>query len=152
MPMRIKHDANTHAELVRNTRLVYNGALADQRSIGCGNGNYHVRVVSPLIVTEQGVAINLSDPVLGGIAARLPSGDGAFVSNAGVRAFTAGQNGQVLGFTTVGGYAFYSIFSGTGALTVVSGVPTTKTGSNGQVLQVLGDGSYDFGFNRWAAP
>lgn len=51
-------------ELAENFRRVYAGALADHRSLEGGAGVYAVRVLPPLKVTDEGLALDLADPRL----------------------------------------------------------------------------------------
>ena len=69
-------------EFAENFRRIYAGALADHRSLGCGQGVYYVRVLAPLVVTDDGVGLDLYDSrivtmlagVLSGLV--LPAGTG----------------------------------------------------------------------------
>jgi hypothetical protein len=50
------------ADLAENFRRVYAGALADGRSLWAGAGVYAAQVVPPLVVTDQGIALDWTDP------------------------------------------------------------------------------------------
>lgn len=54
--------ASLPAEWAENFRRIYAGALADHRSIQAGAGVYAARVVAPLIVTDDGIALDWTDP------------------------------------------------------------------------------------------
>jgi len=45
--------------------MIYDGALADHRSIEAGEGVYAVKVQPPLEVTDEGIVLNPQDPVMG---------------------------------------------------------------------------------------
>jgi hypothetical protein len=67
-------------ELAENFRRVYAGALADHRSLEGGGGVYAVRVLPPLKVTDEGLALDLGDPQLiqyvSGLVEAAPGGGG----------------------------------------------------------------------------
>jgi hypothetical protein len=54
--------ASAPAELAENFRRIYAGALADHRSLGAGAGVYAAKVVAPLVVTDDGIALDWTDP------------------------------------------------------------------------------------------
>ena len=58
---KIMKAARTLADLAGNWRLVWAGALADNRSLRGRDGEYRVAVLPPLQVTDDGVAIDLRD-------------------------------------------------------------------------------------------
>ena len=59
----IQQSATEIAELRRNNRLIYGGALADGRALRGQDGVYTVKVLPPLEVTHLGIALNMHDPM-----------------------------------------------------------------------------------------
>ena len=59
----IQQSATEIAELRRNNRLIYGGALADGRAMRGQDGVYTVKVLPPLEVTHLGIALNMHDPM-----------------------------------------------------------------------------------------
>jgi len=59
---RLHAAARTPEELAHNNRVIYAGGLADHRALSGRGGVYTARTVPPLIVTDDGIAIDLTDP------------------------------------------------------------------------------------------
>jgi len=57
----IVNPAAAGGQFTENFRRIYFGGLADNRSLGGGQGIYHVRVLAPLEVTDEGVGLNMHD-------------------------------------------------------------------------------------------
>lgn len=106
---KILHAARSAADFARNWRLVWSGALADNRSLKGHAGEYRVQVQPPLKVTDDGLTIDLQDPQwqTSGVAAPgLPAG---------------GAQGQVLRKAGGGDYQACWFEGFTGAVDLVSG-------------------------------
>jgi hypothetical protein len=54
--------AGDASQLQRAVRLIYAGSLADGRTLEARDGVYAVRLAPPLVASDAGVAIDLSDP------------------------------------------------------------------------------------------
>lgn len=61
IPLIMLH-ATSKEEILHNNEVIYFGGLADGRAIVCGEGVYTAQVVSPLVVTDQGIALNWTAP------------------------------------------------------------------------------------------
>ncbi|MFH0982822.1 MAG: hypothetical protein V2A79_14970 [Planctomycetota bacterium] len=58
----IQQAAETLSEVARNMAGVYDGWLADERALTGNAGVYSVKVVSPLVLTDDGIALDMTDP------------------------------------------------------------------------------------------
>ena len=59
----VNPEAFDHEEYRNNFGVIYSGNLADGRALDGAEGVYTARVVAPLHVTDDGIALNLQDPV-----------------------------------------------------------------------------------------
>ncbi len=100
---KIMQAARSAADFARNWRLVWSGALADNRSLKGRDGEYRVQVLPPLRVTDDGLAVDLQDPQWQGVnttaTAALPAGG----AEGDVLRKAAGGECQACWFTGYGG-------------------------------------------------
>lgn len=134
---KIMRSAMKEQDFQHNWRLVWSGALADERSLTCNNGRYEARVTQPLVVTDDGIGIDLEDYKLRRMVGSVAGSTHKLFSDthSDVDSEASGSTGSMIYKYPVGGTNVFTTFDvgNTGSVLTSTGeIPEYKSAPIGE--------------------